>query len=97
MLPVPAPFLNGTRVEHAELRAIHEQRRSCIKAATAESALDGPRLLNPAAGETCHQTCYGRDRDGSLLLSVTVRLPWANNTYVRWLRLVQQSKMKARA
>ena|SRR3982751_91974 len=95
-LPCPVPVLNGWKVSHAELSQLHQARRETICTATAERALDGPRLLNPAVGERCKHVCHGRDRQGNLLISITVYLPWSGSPYVRRVRLVKRSHLNVR-
>jgi hypothetical protein len=89
MLPLPAPYLNGIRLTHAELRALHQNMRIAIHASTAKYCLDGPRLLRPGAGERYELRAHKRDREGCLLASVTVLIPEAGASYVRRIRLVQ--------
>lgn len=73
MLPLPNPVLNGHEISHAELRALHQNRRIAITGATAQYCFDGPRLLDPNAGERCEMRALGRDRAGSLLAQITSR------------------------
>ena len=88
MLPYPDPVLNGIRLTHAELRALHQNMRIAIHASTAQYCLDGPRLLNTSAGERYELRAHKRDRGGCLLASVTVLIPEAGAKYVRRVRLV---------
>lgn len=88
MLPLPLPTLNGWLLSHRELRKIHETMRAAIHSATAERALDGPRLLDPTRGEHYKLRALGRDREGNLLASVTIYMPWSGAPYVRRVRLV---------
>jgi hypothetical protein len=92
MLPQRVPILNGWELTHAELRAIHANRRVAIHAATAKYCLDGPRLLSKAAGEVCKQRAVTRDREGCLLVEITVELPQAGAQYKRRVRLVPWDK-----
>jgi hypothetical protein len=90
MLPLPDPYLNGIRITHEELRAIHANMRVAVHAATKERCLAGPRLLFPDRGERYCLKAHKRDRDGNLLASVTVYLPWSGAPYVRRFRLVRE-------
>lgn len=89
MLPLPVPVLNGVRITHKELHAIHLNMRVAIHAATNERCLTGPRLLFPENGERYVLKAHKRDRDGNLLASVTVFLPWSGPPYVRRFRLIK--------
>lgn len=92
MLPLPEPVLNGVSLTHEELRLIHDQMRIAVWAATGEKAFDGPRWLFPERGEYYVLRAHRRDRDGNLLASVSVHMPWAEFEYVRRVRLVRQSR-----
>jgi len=94
MLPLPRPQLNGFTLEHAELRALHRTMREAIHTATSERALDGPRQLFPERGEGYTLRAHGRDRDGNLLASVTIRLPWSGSSYVRKVRMCNPATLK---
>jgi hypothetical protein len=89
MLPLRNPMLNGIELSHAELRALHQNRRIAIHQATARYCLDGPRLLHPPNGERCTMTAHRRDADGLLLASVTVTLPEHGARFIRRIRLVR--------
>lgn len=89
MLPLPPAYVTGHEVTHAELRSLHATMRDAVRAATKLLALDGPRLLDPARGEKWKIRAHGRDREGNLLASVTVYMPWAGAPYVRRVRLVR--------
>lgn len=89
MLPLPMPVLNGITLTHEELRQLHKLMRETVRSHTASVALDGPRLLSPARGEKYVLAAHGRDRDGSLLASVTIHMPWSGPAYVRRVRLVK--------
>jgi hypothetical protein len=95
MLALPDPYLNGIRLTHAELRALHQNMRIAIHASTAKYCLDGPRLLRPDAGERYELRAHKRDRKGCLLASVTVLIPEAGASYVRRVRLVQWDQCDA--
>jgi hypothetical protein len=88
MLPLPPPILNGIELTHAELRALHQNMRIAIHAATAQYCLDGPRLLRWDSGEGYVLKAHKRDREGRLLASVTVSSPREGWSYVRKVRLV---------
>jgi hypothetical protein len=88
MLPLPEPILNGIRISHAELRAIHVNMRIAISAATKLHCLDGPRLLSKADGEGYELKAHERDRDGCLLASVVVWSGRGGWKYTRRIRLV---------
>jgi hypothetical protein len=89
MLPLPPVILNGHHLSHEELSIIHVNMRIAIRAATLKYCLDGPRLLYPDRGERYVLSAHGRDREGNLLASITVHLPWANARYVRKVRLIR--------
>lgn len=93
MLPLPDPVLNGVALTHEELRVIHINMRIAVFAATSQWAFDGPRPLAPTRGEGYSLRAHGRDAHGNLLASVTVRLPWAGQTYVRRIRLVRGARL----
>ena len=86
-LPLPDPILNGIRITHAELRALHQERRNAIADATVLESLFGPRLLFPDKGEDCRMRAVGRDTDGSLKVLITVRLVGLQQPYTRAVRL----------
>lgn len=88
-----APNLNGVVLTHEELRAIHENMRIAVHAATAERALDGPRLLDPRRGERYSLKAVRRDREGNLLAQVTIYLPWSGAPYVRRFRLIKKQRL----
>jgi len=94
MLALPDPYLNGVRLTHPELAAIHVVMRQTIHDATREHALDGPRLLRWENGEKYTLKAHGRSREGFLLASVNVYLPWARITYTRRVRLIKDGKGK---
>jgi hypothetical protein len=88
-LPLPDPILNGIRITHAELRALHQERRRAIREATSRESLFGPRLLFPDKGEDCRMRAVKRDTDGNLLAFITVRCVALQRPYVRRVRLVR--------
>jgi hypothetical protein len=92
MLPLPEPILNGIRISHAELRAIHSNMRVTISAATELHCLDGPRLLSKGEGEAYELRAHERDREGCLLASVTVWSTSGGWQYTRRFRLVPVEK-----
>jgi hypothetical protein len=91
MLPQREPELNGIRISHDELRALHAQRLLAIRSATIAYCLDGPRLLSPDLGETCSMYAHERDRDGALRASVVVQSASQGWRYARRVRLVRSS------
>jgi hypothetical protein len=88
MLPLRDPELNGIRISHAELRAMHSNMRIAISAATELHCLDGPRLLSKAEGEGYELRALERDREGCLLACVTVWSTSGGWKYTRRIRLV---------
>jgi hypothetical protein len=86
-LPLPDPILNGIRITHAELRALHQERRNTIADATVMESLFGPRLLFPDKGEDCRMRAVGRSKDGDLCVVITVRLVGLRDPYERAVRL----------
>ena len=86
-LPLPDPILNGVRITHAELRALHKERRNVIADATALESLFGPRLLIPSKGEYCRMRALGRSRDGDLLVTIWCVLQGLQQPYERAVRL----------
>jgi hypothetical protein len=91
-LPLPDPILNGIRITHEELRAIHKERNLTRRDATAMESLFGPRLLFPDKGERVTHEVLQRDTDGSLKVLITVRLVGLQRPYTRRIRLVKQRK-----
>ena len=87
-LPLPDPILNGVPITHAELRALHQERRNTIADATVMESLFGPRLLFPDKGEYCRMRVLGRSKDGSLYATIYVRLVGLREPYERAVRLV---------
>lgn len=59
----------------------------------ATQVVTGSNPLPPAwrVGWTCHVAFLGRDRDGSLLISLTARGPGLARPYVRRVRLVRHA------
>jgi hypothetical protein len=66
--------------------------RIAVFAATSERSLDGPRPLIRDRGESYELRAHGRDRDGSLKVSITIYMPWSGPPYVRRVRLVKQRR-----
>ncbi len=87
--------MNGIRITHEELRAIHQNMRVAIAAATREVSLTGPRLLDPSRGERYVLEAHRRDKAGNLLVSVAVYLPAHRiGPYVRRIRLIKGQPLK---
>lgn len=89
---------NGTIVEQAEAtpeerRSLFSARLQCLETATSLVNEGEPLPAKDRHGWTAYINIHGRDRDGSLLATITVRDREKSVRLTRNLRLVPQEKL----